>query len=64
VALPSHGAGAAVRRNGGEIRPGGREVRGKDLAFAYAEGGFQQMQGFTMATLVFRPDAKSKGDPA
>jgi hypothetical protein len=36
---------------------------GKDLALSYVEGGFQQMQGFTTATLVFRPDAKSKGDP-
>ncbi len=33
---------------------------GKDLAFAYVEGGFQQMQGFTLATLVFKPDPKSK----
>ena len=33
---------------------------GKDLVFSFAEGGFQQMQGFTYATLVFRPDPKSK----
>lgn len=33
---------------------------GKDLAFSYVEGGFQQMQGFTLATLVFKPDLKSK----
>jgi hypothetical protein len=33
---------------------------GKDLAFSYVEGGFQQMQGFTLATLVFGPAPKSK----
>ena len=33
---------------------------GKDLAFSAVEGGFQQMQGFTLATLVFRPAPKSK----
>jgi hypothetical protein len=33
---------------------------GKDLAFSTVEGGFQQLQGFTLATLVFRPAPKSK----
>jgi hypothetical protein len=35
---------------------------GKALTFTYAEGGLQQVSGFTMATLVFRPDAKSTSD--
>jgi hypothetical protein len=35
---------------------------GKDLAFSAVEGGFQQVQGFTLATLVFRPGLKSKGN--
>jgi hypothetical protein len=35
---------------------------GKDLAFGYVEGGFQQMQGFTYATLVFKPDLTSKAN--
>jgi hypothetical protein len=33
---------------------------GKDFVFTYAEGGFQQVSGFTMATIVFKLDAKSK----
>jgi len=36
---------------------------GKAMTFTHAEGGLQQMSGFTTATLVFRPDAKSKGEP-
>ena len=36
---------------------------GKAMTFTHAEGGLQQMGGFTTATLVFRPDSKSKGDP-
>lgn len=35
---------------------------GQDLAFSVVEGGFQQIQGFTLATLVFRPDLKSKAN--
>jgi hypothetical protein len=35
---------------------------GKALAFGAVEGGFQQMQGFTLATLVFRPAPKSHED--
>lgn len=35
---------------------------GKVITFPHAEGGLQQVSGFTMATLVFRPDAKSKSD--
>ena len=50
--------GAAVKSGQAALR-----FAGKDLAFAHVEGGFQQMQGFTMATLVFKPNAKSKGDP-
>lgn len=30
------------------------------LTYTYVEGGFQQMQGFTMATLVFKTQAKPK----
>jgi hypothetical protein len=33
---------------------------GKDLTFTYVEGSFQQVQGFTLATLVYRPAAKTK----
>jgi len=33
---------------------------GKDLAFNHVEGGLQQVEGFTLATLVFRPDLKGK----
>lgn len=32
----------------------------QDLTFKFVEGGFQQMQSFTMATLIFRPEAKPK----
>lgn len=32
---------------------------GKDLAFTAVEGGFQQMQGFTVATLVFKQAPKA-----
>jgi hypothetical protein len=32
----------------------------QDLTYNFAEGGFQQIQGFTMATLVFRSEAKPK----
>jgi hypothetical protein len=35
---------------------------GKDLAFSHVDGGFQQIQGFTMATVVFRPEAKSSAN--
>jgi hypothetical protein len=35
---------------------------GQALTFTHAEGGLQQVSGFTMATLVFRPDAKGKSD--
>ena len=35
---------------------------GKNLTFTHGEGGLQQVSGFTMATLVFRPDAKSKAN--
>jgi hypothetical protein len=31
----------------------------QDLSFKFVEGGFQQMQSFTMATLVFKPEAKA-----
>jgi len=31
---------------------------GKDLAFKFVEGGFQKIQGFTLATLVFKPDQR------
>jgi hypothetical protein len=30
----------------------------QELTFNFVEGGFQQMQGFTMATLIFKPEAK------
>ncbi len=33
---------------------------GQALTFTHAEGGLQQVSGFTTATLVFRPDAKNK----
>jgi hypothetical protein len=63
LALPA--AALAQKYEGTAVKSGQAAVRfaDKDLAFAYVEGGFQQMQGFTMATLVFRPEAKSKGDP-
>jgi hypothetical protein len=32
----------------------------KDLAYNFVEGGFQQIQGFTMATLVFKSELKPK----
>lgn len=32
----------------------------KDLTYNFVEGGFQQMQGFTMATLVFKSEPKPK----
>jgi hypothetical protein len=32
----------------------------QDLTYNYVEGGFQQTQGFTMATLVFKSEAKPK----
>jgi hypothetical protein len=35
---------------------------GKDLAFSAVEGGFQQVQGFTLATLIFKPAPKSNED--
>ena len=35
---------------------------GKDLAFSAVEGGFQQVQSFTLATLIFKPAPKSKED--
>lgn len=35
---------------------------GKDFIFTYAEGGFQQTSGFTIATLVFKLDAKGKAN--
>ena len=46
--------GAAVKAGQATFKFGG-----KDLAFSAVEGGFQQMQGFTLATLVFKPDLKS-----
>lgn len=30
----------------------------QELTFNFVEGGFQQMQGFTTATLIFKPEAK------
>jgi len=32
----------------------------QDLTFKFVEGGFQQIQGFTMTTLIFRSEAKPK----
>lgn len=32
----------------------------QDLTYDFVEGGFQQIQGFTMATLIFKPEAKLK----
>ena len=55
----------AQKYEGVPVKSGGAAATygGKALTFAHAEGGLQQVSGFTMATLVFRPDAKSKGDP-
>jgi hypothetical protein len=66
LCLPPFAAPAPAQTyEGTAVKSGQAAVKfaGKDVAFAYVEGGFQQMQGFTMATLVFRPDAKSKGEP-
>jgi hypothetical protein len=30
----------------------------QELTFNFVEGGFKQMQGFTTATLIFKPEAK------
>jgi hypothetical protein len=32
----------------------------QDLTYNFVEGGFEQIQGFTMATLVFKPEVKFK----
>ena len=58
VVLAQQFEGVAVKSGQATARFGG-----KDLVFTYAEGGFQQMSGFTTATLVFKLDAKSKGEP-
>jgi hypothetical protein len=43
VVLAQQYEGAAVKSGQAALR-----FAGKDLAFAYVEGGFQQMQGFTV----------------
>jgi hypothetical protein len=34
------------------------KYNGKDLTYKFVEGGFQQMKGFTIATMVFKPKEK------
>ena len=46
--------GVAVRSGQATLQFAGRE-----LAFKYVDGGFQQVQGFTLATLVFRPEVQA-----
>jgi len=36
------------------------KFRSQDLAFKFVEGGFKQIQSFTMATLIFRSEPKPK----
>lgn len=62
LGLPSQAA--AQKYDGAPVKAGQAAATfgGKPLTFTYAEGGLQQVSGFTMATLVFKFDAKSKPD--
>ena len=60
LAVPS--AVVAQQYEGVAVKSGQATAKhaGKDLVFTYAEGGFQQVSGFTLATLVFKLDAKTR----
>lgn len=50
----------AVKYDGTQIKSGQATFKynGKDLTYKFVEGGFQQMKGFTIATMVFKPKQK------
>lgn len=51
---------AAEKYEGTPIKSGQATFKynGKDLTYKFVEGGFQQMKGFTIATMVFKPQQK------
>lgn len=61
VVLTSARPALAQRYQGAAVTSGQAAFThgGKDLAFGAAEGGFHVLQGFMVATLVFRPVPKS-----
>ena len=61
VVLTAPASTPAQKYEGVAVRSGQATLQfdGRELAFKYVDGGFQQVQGFTLATLVFRPEIQA-----